>query len=43
MGKPIFFILFFLLGAAAGILNVIRMALRERTPPAASVKDDPED
>jgi len=39
--KPWFFVLFFLLGAAAGILNVIRMALREKkTPPLASVKDD---
>jgi ATP synthase protein I len=38
--KPWFFILFFLLGAAAGILNVIRMAMRERTPPRPSVKDE---
>ena len=38
--KPWFFILFFLLGAAAGILNVIRSAMRERTPPLPSVKDD---
>ena len=37
--KPWFFILFFLLGAAAGILNVIRMAMRERTPPPPSVPD----
>ncbi len=39
--KPWFFILFFLLGAAAGILNVIRMAMRQKaTPPLASVPDD---
>ena len=39
--KPWFFILFFLLGAAAGILNVIRMAMREKkTPPLPSVRDD---
>lgn len=30
--KPWFFILFFLLGAAAGITNVIRMAMRDQTP-----------
>ncbi|MEZ5852970.1 MAG: AtpZ/AtpI family protein [Hyphomicrobiaceae bacterium] len=41
--KPWFFILFFLLGAAAGILNVIRMASRERTPPLPSVPDERED
>lgn len=39
--KPWFFILFFLLGAASGILNVIRMAMREKpTPPLPSAKDD---
>ena len=39
--KPWFFILFFLLGAAAGILNVIRMAMRQKaTPPLPSVPDD---
>jgi ATP synthase protein I len=39
--KPWFFILFFLLGATAGILNVIRMAMREKkTPPLPSVRDD---
>ena len=38
--KPWFFILFFLLGSAAGMLNVIRMAMREKTPPLPSVKDD---
>ena len=41
--KPWFFILFFLLGAAAGILNVIRMAMRERTPPLPSVPDEREE
>lgn len=41
LSKPWFFILFFLLGAAAGMLNVIRMAMREpKTPPLPSVKDD---
>jgi ATP synthase protein I len=44
LDKPWFFILFFLLGAAAGILNVVRMAMREqKTPPLPSVKDDDED
>ena len=38
--KPWFFILFFMLGAGAGMLNVIRMAMREKTPPLPSVKDD---
>ncbi len=38
--KPVMFVLFFLLGAAAGILNVIRTAMREKTPPAPSVRDD---
>lgn len=39
--KPWFFILFFMLGAAAGILNVIRMAMREQTPKGLrSVADD---
>lgn len=42
--KPWFFILFFLLGATAGILNVVRMAMREKkTPPLPSVKDDEDD
>jgi len=42
--KPWFFILFFLLGAAAGILNIVRMAMREKkTPPLPSVKDDEDD
>lgn len=38
--RPWLFILLFLLGSAAGMLNIIRMAQRERTPPAPSVKDD---
>lgn len=41
--KPWFFVLFFLLGAAAGMMNIIRMAMRERTPPLPSVKDERED
>ncbi len=40
LDKPWFFILFFLLGAAAGILNVVRMSMRERTPPLPSVTDE---
>ena len=43
MQKPVMFVLFFLLGAAAGIMNVIRSAMREKTPPAPSVRDDDED
>ncbi|MGE0767330.1 MAG: AtpZ/AtpI family protein [Hyphomicrobiaceae bacterium] len=38
--KPFMFILFFLLGAAAGMMNVIRTAMREKTPPLPSVKDE---
>ncbi len=38
--KPWLFILFFLLGAAAGMMNVIRGAMREKTPPLPSVKDE---
>lgn len=41
--KPWLFILFFMLGAAAGILNVVRMASKEKTPPAPSVPDDDDD
>ena len=41
--KPYLFILFFLLGAAAGMLNVIRTAMREKTPPLPSVKDERDD
>ena len=37
---PWLFILFFLLGSAAGILNIVRQAQREVTPPAPSVVDD---
>ena len=36
-------VLFFLLGAAAGMLNVIRAAMREKTPPLPSVKDERDD
>ena len=38
--KPWLFILFFLLGSGAGVLNIIRSASQEKTPPAPSVKDD---
>lgn len=38
--KPYLFIVFFLLGAAAGMLNIIRSAMREKTPPLPSVKDE---
>jgi ATP synthase protein I len=38
--KPWLFILFFLLGSAAGMLNIIRQAQREKTPPLPSVPDD---
>ncbi|MGE0698660.1 MAG: AtpZ/AtpI family protein [Hyphomicrobiaceae bacterium] len=38
--KPYLFVLCFLLGAAAGMLNVIRGAMREKTPPLPSVKDE---
>ena len=41
--KPWLFILFFLLGSAAGMLNIIRSASQEKTPPAPSVKDDPDE
>lgn len=41
--KPWFFILFFMLGTAAGILNVVRTAAKEKTPPAPSVPDDEAD
>ena len=40
---PWLFIVFFLLGSAAGILNIVRQAQRETTPPAPSVKDDEDD
>ncbi len=44
LNKPWFFILFFLLGASAGILNIVRSAMRERTPSSLpSVKDDLDD
>jgi ATP synthase protein I len=39
--KPWLFILFFLLGTAAGMLNIVRAAQRQKTPPGLpSVKDD---
>ena len=38
--KPWLFILFFLLGAVAGIMNIVRAAAKEKTPPAPSVPDD---
>lgn len=38
--KPWLFILFFLLGAASGMLNVIRAAMREKTPPLPSAPDE---
>jgi ATP synthase protein I len=41
--RPWLFIVFFLLGSAAGMLNIMRLASREKTPPAPSVKDDDED
>ena len=37
---PWLFIVFFLLGSAAGMLNIVRQAQREVTPPAPSVSDD---
>jgi ATP synthase protein I len=40
---PGLFILGFLLGSAAGMMNIIRMAQREKTPPAPSVRDDQDD
>ncbi len=40
---PWLFILFFLLGSAAGIMNIVRQAQREKTPPAPSVVDDEDD
>jgi len=40
---PLLFIVCFLLGSAAGILNIVRQASRETTPPAPSVIDDEDD
>jgi ATP synthase protein I len=40
---PGLFILFFLLGSAAGMLNIVREAQRQKTPPAPSVRDDEDD
>ena len=40
---PWLFILCFFLGTGAGLLNIVRQAQREVTPPAPSVKDDEDD
>ena len=40
---PWLFILFFLLGSAAGVLTIIRQAQREPMPPGPSVPDDDDD
>jgi ATP synthase protein I len=40
---PWLFILFFMLGSAAGMMNVVRSAMTEKTPPAPSVPDDDDD
>jgi ATP synthase protein I len=40
---PWLFIIFFLLGSAAGIINIVRIGQREKTPPAPSVPDDGDD
>jgi ATP synthase protein I len=40
---PKLFILFFLLGSAAGMMNVVRTAMKQKTPPAPSVPFDDED
>lgn len=40
---PWLFIVFFLLGSAAGMMNIVRQAQREKTPPAPSVVDDEDD
>jgi ATP synthase protein I len=40
---PWLFIVFFLLGSAAGIMNIVRIGQREKTPPAPSVPDDGDD
>jgi ATP synthase protein I len=40
---PWLFILMFMLGSAAGIMNVVRTASKEKTPPAPSVPDDDDD
>jgi ATP synthase protein I len=40
---PWLFIVFFLLGSAAGIMNIVRIGQREKTPPAPSVPDDADD
>jgi ATP synthase protein I len=40
---PWLFILMFMLGSAAGIMNVVRTASKEKTPPTPSVPDDDDD
>jgi ATP synthase protein I len=41
--RPWLFILFFMLGTAAGMLNIVRSANQQKTPPGLpSVKDDDE-
>ena len=40
---PWLFILCFFLGTGAGMLNIVRQAQREVTPPAPSVKEDEDD
>jgi ATP synthase protein I len=40
---PWLFIVCFLLGSAAGIMNIVRMGGQEKTPPAPSVPDDGDD
>ena len=37
--KPWLFIVFFLLGSGAGMLNIIKSASQEKTPPAPSITD----
>ncbi len=41
--RPWLFILFFLLGTAAGMMNVIRVAMRQKTPPLPSAPDERDD
>jgi ATP synthase protein I len=40
---PWLFILFFMLGSAAGMMNIVRTASKEKTPPAPSVPFDDDD
>ncbi|MBS0242645.1 MAG: AtpZ/AtpI family protein [Proteobacteria bacterium] len=41
--KPWLFILMFLLGAAAGMRNLIRTSMQQKTPPLPSVPDEQDD